>query len=233
MAIEQRFTDLPSVASSQLTDIICAVQGFVDSSNPGLSTQQTLSQVLSLAQSSIILFNAGNPNGAVAGTTYQLCWDTVDNILWVCTTSGTSSTAVWTKSIELTAGAGVSISQSGSNITISASSVATNFVVVSTTSQSMAVDTTYQPNNSGLVTLSLPATASLGARINIIGFGSGGWQIQQSAGQQVIVGNVQSSVGAGGSVSSTNQYDAIALCCVVANTTWQATVAPQGSLTIV
>lgn len=45
---------------------------------------------------------AGNPNGNVAGaagssTTFpSLCWDTTDSILWACTTTGTSSTAVWT-----------------------------------------------------------------------------------------------------------------------------------------
>ena len=48
---------------------------------------------------------AGNPNGNVAGwagssgsipSVPSLVWDTVDAVLWICTVSGTSSTAQWT-----------------------------------------------------------------------------------------------------------------------------------------
>jgi hypothetical protein len=97
MPIEEMFTSLPTVTNSTLDDIICAVQGFTGPTNLGLSTQQTLQQIYNLFQSNIILFNAGNPNGVVAGTTFTLLWDTVDLILWVCTTTGTSSTSVWTR----------------------------------------------------------------------------------------------------------------------------------------
>ena len=97
MAIEEMFTSLPTVSASTMADIICAVQGYTSPSSLGLSTQQTLQQVYNLFQSNVILFNSGNPNGVVAGTTYQFLWDTVDSILWICTTSGTISTAVWTR----------------------------------------------------------------------------------------------------------------------------------------
>lgn len=233
MAIEEMFTSLPTVSNSMLSDIICAVQGYVSPSVLGLSTQQTLGQVLSLVQSNIILFNAGNPNGAVAGTTYQFCWDTVDNMLWICTTSGTSSTAVWTKAIELTAGTGITINQSGNTITITANAFSSNFVVVSTTSQQMANDTTYQANNSSLVTLTLPLTASLGQTIRVVGFGTGGWTIAQNNAQNIIIGDTISSNGVAGSISSTNRWDAIELVCTVADTTWQTIAGPQGIFTIV
>lgn len=45
---------------------------------------------------------AGNPNGSVAGTAgsgdipSSVVWDNVNNILYVCTSSGTAGTAVWT-----------------------------------------------------------------------------------------------------------------------------------------
>lgn len=50
-----------------------------------------------------VLTNAGNPNGNVAGTAASLspevgptlCWDTVNNIYWYCSATGSSSTAVW------------------------------------------------------------------------------------------------------------------------------------------
>ena len=43
--------------------------------------------------------NAGNPNGAVAGNSgnpASVIWDTTNSKLWVCTTTGIASAAVWT-----------------------------------------------------------------------------------------------------------------------------------------
>jgi len=233
MAIEQKFTDLPQASNANLTDIICAVQNYVDPNNLGLSVQLTLNQILQLVQSSTILYNAGNPNGQVAGTTYMLCWDTVNKILWVCTISGTALTALWTKSIQLTAGTGITITQNGDDIEIASSNVLANFIEVPGTSQQMAVDTTYQPINVSPTTLTLPATADLGQIVRVTGWGTGGWIIAQNLGQQIIVGNTQTTVGVSGSVSSTNRYDGIELVCTDINVTWQAVVAPQGMLNIV
>lgn len=42
-----------------------------------------------------IIAHAGNPNGHVAGTINMLVWDRTDSELWICTTAGTASTAVW------------------------------------------------------------------------------------------------------------------------------------------
>jgi len=97
MAIEQMFTELPTVSNSTMSDIICAVQGYVSPSVLGLSTQQTLQQVFSLFQSNVILSFAGSPNGNVAGTTYQFCWDSLNSTLYICVSSGTVSTAVWVR----------------------------------------------------------------------------------------------------------------------------------------
>lgn len=229
----EMFTQLPTVSNAQMTDIICAVQGYVSSSVPGLSVQETLGQVYNLFQSNIILSYAGNPNGNVAGTTFQLLWDTVDSILWVNTTTGNAASAVWTKSINLIAGSGITISQSGSTITISVSGAGFSWNQVTGTSVAMVTNQGYQADNVGLVTLSLPTASSFGDILHIAGYGAGGWTIAQGAGQQVIVGDLSSTIGAGGSVSSTNQYDSLILYCAVANTTWQVLGAPQGNLTIV
>jgi hypothetical protein len=86
----EKFTQLPIVANATLSDIICAVQA-------GVSVQETLSQVQQLMLSNTILTYPGNPNGNLAGSTYQLCWDTVDSVLYICTVTGTSLTAVWTQ----------------------------------------------------------------------------------------------------------------------------------------
>lgn len=93
----ERITDLPGVTNSQLTDIIYAVTGFGSPpGNLGISVQQTLSQVIALAISQSILNYPGNPNGNVAGNVFQFCYDTTNKILYICTSSGSTVTAIWT-----------------------------------------------------------------------------------------------------------------------------------------
>ena len=54
--------------------------------------------------------------------------------------------------------------------------------------------------------------------IAIQGAGSGGWLVQANGGQTVHIGSSPSSVG--GMVASADQYDALTLVCIVANTDW-------------
>jgi hypothetical protein len=109
-----------------------------------------------------------------------------------------------------------------------------NWNTVTATSLTMAVNNGYFANNVGLVTLTLPATSVVGDVIKVNGQGSGGWLIAQGAGQQIHIGSSASSLGAGGSVASTNQYDSLTLVCQVASTIWNLDGAPQSSgLTIV
>ena len=91
----EMFTQLPTTTAAQLSDIVCAVQGYSSPSSPGTSVQETLGQIFNLFLANTVLNNAGNPNGSVAGVTYQLCLDTTNSILYVCTTSGNAATAVW------------------------------------------------------------------------------------------------------------------------------------------
>ena len=211
MAIEEMFTALPTVSNSTLNDIICAVQGYVSPTSLGLSTQQTLQQVYTLFQSNLILFNAGNPNGVVAGNTYQLCWDTVDLILWVCTTSGTTTTAVWTECIN----------------------PQSNWVDVITTPIAMIANMSYVTDNGAtLSTFTLPLTSAFGTIIQVAGKSAGGWTIAQNAGQSVNFGNLSTTTGVGGSLSSSNQNDYVKLLCTTANTVWSV-IGSIGNITIV
>lgn len=228
----ERFTDLPVVATAQMTDIICAVQGYVNPTLIGVSYQETLQQVYDLFQSNVILFNVGNPNGTLAGSTYQLCWDTVNFMLWVCTVTGTDLTAQWTKSIHLTAGSGITIVQSGNNISISADDTTISWNNVVTTPVTMTSGNGYKVNSGGLVHLNLPSASSFGDELNIMGF-TGSWEIDQAASQRIIIGSVTSTTGVGGSVSSTNANDSVILICMEDNLTWQCLGAPQGNLSII
>ena len=163
MAIEEMFTELPTVASADMSDIICAVQGYVSPTVLGLSVQETLQQVYNLFQSNIILFNAGDPNGSVAGTTYQFLWDTADSILFICTTSGTSSTAVWTRA------------DINSGYTTTATAAATTTLTVLSNYWQFFTGSTTQ-------TVVMPVTSTLAAGMTwaLVNNSSGGIAVQSS-----------------------------------------------------
>lgn len=110
---------------------------------------------------------------------------------------------------------------SGSTITITSTGggLMWNEIIV-TGPTTMSVDNGYVANNAGRVRLLLPATSVFGSILFIVGKGSGGWEIDQNAGQQIITNSSSTTVGATGKVQSSNQYDTIKLLCTVANTTW-------------
>ncbi len=92
--------------------------------------------------------------------------------------------------------------------------------LVNGTTQQATGSASYIPNNAALVTITLPATSSVGQRLTVVGNGAGGWRIAQNAGQQINKSATATSVGTGGSLSSANRYDTAHLVCTVANTTW-------------
>lgn len=73
----------------------------------------------------------------------------------------------------------------------------------------------YIVNSSSRITVTLPSATFVRTRVRICGLGTGGWTIVPAANALINVGSVQSSVGSsGGSISSTNQNDAIELLWV-------------------
>ena len=131
----------------------------------------------------------------------------------------------------ITAGAGISVTPGANTITI-ATTNGVAWTEVTGASQAMAVDSGYIANNAGLVTLTLPATAVVGDRIRIAGKGAGGWRCGQNAGQTINFGNTATTAGVAGYIDSTNQYDALELLCITANTTWVA-LSSVGNLNVV
>jgi len=96
------------------------------------------------------------------------------------------------------------------------------WIEVTGTSQAMEPGFGYIANNAGLVTLSLPATSIVGDMVFVVGKGAGLWSISQAAGQAINLGATSTTTGVGGSLAALMQFDAIALVCTVANTTWTA-----------
>lgn len=119
-----------------------------------------------------------------------------------------------------------------STLTVSVSGTGLTWTEVTGTSASMAVDNGYIANNAGLVTLTLPATASLGATIQVVGKGAGLWRIAQNAGQTIHFGALDTTTGVGGSLSSILRYDCVEITCITANTDFIVT-SVLGNLTVV
>lgn len=129
-----------------------------------------------------------------------------------------------------TGGALVSGNAGTSTLTISVSGSGFMWSAV-TVNTSMSASQGYITNSAGALTMALPATAAVGDTFAITGLGAGGWIISQNAGQNVIVGGVSTTVGVGGSISSTNQYDDVTIVCVVADTTFK--IRTSGTYTVV
>jgi len=240
----EKVSALPGVASSSDSDILYAIQS-------GISVKETVKQVSDRVFGNIALTYAGNPNGNVAGTQKQYLYDSANDFIWFCKTTGTTSTAVWIPAFgtmtngqlvigntgtqptvsTLTAGTGISIVNGAGSITITSTGMGFSYTEVTGTSQAMATNQGYISNNASQVALTLPVTASIGDKVEVAGKGTGGWRITQGASQQIHIGSNSSTVGAGGYVESQTRYDSVKLVCITANNEWSTLNAPQGNLT--
>ncbi len=131
----------------------------------------------------------------------------------------------------ITAGAGIAIANGPGTITISAAGAGMNWQVV-VVNQIAANDQGFFTNAAGVVQVALPAVSVVGDTFEVAAMSAGGWQVTQAAGQQIQIGNVATTLGAGGSISSLAIGDWITLVCNVANTNWMART-EQGNFNIV
>lgn len=96
----------------------------------------------------------------------------------------------------------------------------------------MVVGQGYIANKAGTIcTLTLPATANVGATVQVLGKGSTLWSIAQNSGQTIRMNGASSTTGATGSLSAIDQYNSATLVCITANTDWEY-VGGSGILTI-
>jgi hypothetical protein len=84
----------------------------------------------------------------------------------------------------------------------------------------MTANNGYITNNAGLVTCTLPATATVGQITAVVGQGAGGWKIAQNASGIIHFGDTDTLTGVGGSIDSTNRNDCVELICIVTNNEW-------------
>jgi hypothetical protein len=132
----------------------------------------------------------------------------------------------------LTAGVGISIANGAGSISISSTGGGFTWNEETGTSATMVVDNGYIANNASLVTLTLPAAATVGQEVRVAGKGAGLFRIAQNAGQTVHYVSSDTTTGAGGSLTAIEQYASIELVCITANTDWIA-ISSTGNFTIV
>jgi uncharacterized protein YraI len=130
----------------------------------------------------------------------------------------------------LTAGTGITITNGHNSITI-ATAGSSGWVDQTTTPVTMTANTGYTSDDGVTpVVFTLPLTSAIGDFVEINGKGSGGYTISQAAGQQIHYGNQTTTLGATGTLSSSNQFDCVRLRCLTANTIWTV-VSSVGNLT--
>lgn len=158
---------------------------------------------------------------------------------YVTSISKTGS-AKLTGDVTFSDGTNFTLTQLGNDISGAASGGSGNAPVeVTGTTQALAVNTSYTMNNASLCVGTLPASASVGDWIEIVGNGAGGWKVAQNALQQIAwnAGGAdaadETTIGTSGFISSTDRYDSVLLKCITggSSTLWVVTDA-KGTITL-
>lgn len=199
---------------------------------------------------SILIGNGAGPISSIpAGTNGQLLigatggpasFSTLALTGGLTQTQGAGTLTLTAPPITIT-GSGITVTGSpvslGGSVTLTVTGGGITWVNVTGTTQTIAVNTGYVANNAAQVVFTLPATATLGDSFYITGngnVGTAGWRVNQNAGQVIFFGSSTTTVGAGGSLTSTNQLDSIRAVCVVpgAATVWNI-INSIGNITVV
>lgn len=118
----------------------------------------------------------------------------------------------------------------GSTVSTLTFNYALGLTSVITTTTSAVVSGRYITNSVSRVTVLLPATASVGDEVVIVGLGAGGWTLTQNASQLVKLNGAASTTGTGGHTDSATANSCVRVMCVIANTTW-VVMSHEGSIT--
>lgn len=127
---------------------------------------------------------------------------------------------------------GITTSGAGSTVTISGVGTGMTWNVQSANT-TLAVNNGYfAVSPGGALMFALPAASILGDMIIVTLDGATSFQITQAAGQQIRLGNVTTTAGVGGSLTTTQQGDTLTLVCKTANLAWSV-ISVEGNFTVV
>lgn len=151
---------------------------------------------------------------------YQANWQsTTYSSTGVQTITGNTGGAISPSSgnINVIGSGTISVAGSGSTLTISSTGSSTLTWNNNATTQVMTSNNGYIVTSATQQTFTLPSTAVVGDQLEIIwASGVGGWKIAQTAGQQIRLSSSLTTVGTGGSITSTAIGNTIHLICTTA-----------------
>lgn len=132
------------------------------------------------------------------------------------------------------AGGSIIVTPTATGINIDTVGGGIPWVDVTAASKAMAVETGYVADNTTTAVLfTLPATATFGSIIRVVGNQSTGWQILQNAGQLIHYCGATTTTGTNGSLASVSPFDfsAVELLCTATNTTF-VVVSAMGNVSV-
>ena len=137
------------------------------------------------------------------------------------------------QNINILGGTGITVAGNPATNTLTINSSSTGFTWSEITSptQTIAVQNGYVVNRPAGVAFTLPATANMGDTFIILPL-SGLWSISQNPGQIIYVGNDNTTIGIGGSISATQAGDSVEVVCMQNNISFRVKDS-MGNLTVV
>lgn len=156
--------------------------------------------------------------------------------LFIDTSDNVNIPGLSVSSLVATDGSKNLISASGGTYNINITGTAAGglaVTVISGTTASISMNHAYLCTNASLTTLTLPATFSIGDRVEIIGYGSGLVKIAQNSGQTIHMGNVNSTTGITGFAQTMDPNGSLYLVAVTVNNDLLVSPAPQGNVNLV
>ncbi len=124
----------------------------------------------------------------------------------------------------ITAGTNISVTPGANTITIAATGAGSFSWSVITLDQTAAVNNGYFCNKASTLLLALPAASAVGDIIEVSNINTAlGVQFTQAANQQIFIGNRSTTLGAAGTLTSSDLGDSLKIVCRTANLVWNVT----------
>ncbi len=132
----------------------------------------------------------------------------------------------------LTAGSDISITSASGAVTINSTSQ--TWITETSGPVTLGAGNNYFAASATQISFVLPATCPVGGTFQVAAtnVGTGGWIINLSTGQSIILGNETTTISSGSIASASTQGDWIMIVCTTANTNFIATLR-QGQATVV
>lgn len=173
--------------------------------------------------------------GLATGTAAVLSANVIGDPTWLTLGDGQiviGSTPGSPAAATLTAGNGISITNSANSITINATGSGLTWNTTTALTDTMIPDNGYIANGSAQVVYTLPVVSAVGTVVSVVGRSNFGWRIACGFGQTIVVGTQSSTPSVGYIEAIADPRASITLVCTIANARWVSLGAPQGFITL-